>query len=56
VALWEFLGENYYFFEILIFTIHYDFSFYMVLDYDMWQNKKLSHGILIEIGKIKKSI
>jgi hypothetical protein len=38
MALWGFLGENYFIFEILISTIHYDFSFYMVLNYDMWHH------------------
>jgi len=40
------------FFEILIFIVHYDYSFYMVLDYDMWHNQKLPHGILIEFWKL----
>jgi hypothetical protein len=36
-------------FEILISTIHYHCSFYMVLDCDIWCNQKLPLGILIEI-------
>jgi len=36
------------FFDILIFIIHYNCSFYMVLDYDTWCGQKLLHGILIE--------
>jgi hypothetical protein len=39
------------FFGILISIIHYDYSFFMVLDYDMWHNQKLSGGILIEVWK-----
>jgi len=38
-------------FEILISIIHYDYSFDMVLDYDMWHNPKLPHDILIEFWK-----
>jgi hypothetical protein len=39
-ALWQFLGENYclHLGEILISIIHYDRSFIIVLDYDMWHN------------------
>ncbi len=33
------------FFEILISIVHYDYSFYMVLDYDTWHNQKLPCGI-----------
>jgi hypothetical protein len=40
-----------FFFEILISTIHYDCSFYMVLNYDTWHSWKLPHGILIEFWK-----
>ncbi len=39
------------FFEILISIVHYDYLFWMVLDYVMWHNQKLSHGILIEFWK-----
>jgi hypothetical protein len=41
------------FFEILISIVHYDYSFKMLLDYDMWHNQKLPHGILIEFWKNK---
>jgi hypothetical protein len=41
------------YFWILISTIHYDYSFKMVLNYDMWHNKKLPCGILIEFWKKK---
>jgi hypothetical protein len=34
------------FFEILISIVHYNYSFFKVLDYDMWHNQKLPHGIL----------
>jgi hypothetical protein len=36
------------FFEILISIVHYDYSFLMVLNYDMWHNQKLPHGRLVE--------
>jgi hypothetical protein len=39
------------FFEILISIVHYDYLFYMLLDYDIWHNKKLPCGILIEVWK-----
>jgi hypothetical protein len=32
--------------------IHYDYSLLMVLDYDMWHNQKLPHGIFIEFWNI----
>jgi hypothetical protein len=35
-------------FEILISIIHYDYSFKMVFNYDMWHNQKLPHGKLVE--------
>jgi hypothetical protein len=40
-----------FFFEILISIIHYDYSFWMILDYDMWHNQNLPHDILIEFRK-----
>jgi len=39
------------FFEILISIVHYDYSFWMLLDYDMWHNQKLPHGKIIEFWK-----
>jgi hypothetical protein len=39
------------FFEIFISIVHYDHSFFMVLDYDTWHNQKLPHGILIKNWK-----
>jgi hypothetical protein len=39
VALWGFLGKKYFLFEILIFTIHHDYSFYMVLLWHVAQSK-----------------
>jgi hypothetical protein len=51
VALWGIFSENDFFFEILISTIHYDCSFYMVLYYDTWCNWKLSHDVFIEFWK-----
>jgi hypothetical protein len=56
MALWKFLVENYFLFEILISTIHYDCSFYMVFYYDMWHSKNLPHDILIEFWRIKIKI
>jgi hypothetical protein len=44
-----FFGE--FVFEILIFIVHYDYSFKMVLDYDMCHIQKLPHGKLIEFWK-----
>jgi len=38
-------------FEILISTIHYDCSFMMVLNCEMWHSQKLPCGILIEFFK-----
>jgi hypothetical protein len=44
------------FFEILISTIHYDYSFYMVLDCDSWCNQNFPCGMLIEFWEIKIKI
>jgi hypothetical protein len=43
-----------FFFEILISTVHYDCSFIMVLNCDMWNSQNLPCGILIENWKINK--
>jgi len=50
--LWKILGE--FFFEILISTVHYDCSFIMVLNCDMWNSQNFPCGILIENWKINK--
>jgi hypothetical protein len=42
-----------FFFKILISTIHYDCSFIMVLNCNMWDGQKLPCGILIEFWKLK---
>jgi hypothetical protein len=47
------LGVQIIIFEILISTIHYDYSFMMALYFDMWHNPKLPCGILIEIWENK---
>jgi hypothetical protein len=54
MALWGFLGESYFLFEILISTIHYDCSFYMDFNYDTWCSEKLPHGISLKFEKKDK--
>jgi hypothetical protein len=51
VALWGILGEFVFLIQILILAIHYEHSFKMILDYDMWHNQNLPCGILIIFWK-----
>jgi hypothetical protein len=44
-------GENSFIIQTLISAIHYEHSFWMVLDCDIWCNKKIPLGILIVFWK-----
>ncbi len=50
--MWHYGNLLVIFFDILIFIIHYDCSFCMVLDYEAQYGQKLSHDILNEDYKL----